>query len=577
VTDRQPGLARNLARLANGLSPERRAQAMRLAFLIAASAVVELLTLAAVVAFIAAMAGAEVRPPRPLAMIHAGPVALPTLAAVFAACALAAGAVRLLLNRAGQAFAFAVGQELGVAVYARTLAQPYRAHLDQNPSDAIAGVTKVQMLIWQALIPLISGASAAVIAVAIFVGLLFIAPLVAMVCAGVLLCAYLAVTRLTAAALRRNSACISQGQTDRVQTLREGLGGIREVITGDLQSAYVEAFSRIEERLRRAQAANAFLTTTPRFVIEAVAMALVAAVAALLGARSGGVMGVLPVLGAVLFGAQRLLPLAQQVYVAWAQLSGAGQSIRDVLSLLDRPAARPAADGEAVPFRTAITLVDVGFAYGPGLPPVLDGVDLVIPKGARIGVVGRTGSGKSTLLDLVTGLIEPSRGEIRVDGRPLTAARVSAWRRQIAYVSQHVFLADATVAENIAFGVERARIDETRLRLAAAVAGLDEVVAGLARGFDTRVGDRGARLSGGQRQRIGIARAIYKGASVLVFDEATSALDDDTEAAILRAMEDLAADATVIMIAHRKGSLAGCDQIWRLAGGKLTPVAGAPI
>ncbi len=199
----------------------------------------------------------------------------------------------------------------------------------------------------------------------------------------------------------------------------------------------------------------------------------------------------------------------------------------------------------------------------------LDGINLEIPKGARVGIAGKTGSGKSTRMDLIRALLEPDEGEVRVDGVLLDTRTRPAWQRNIAHVPQFIYLADTTIAENIAFGVRRNEIDQARVRRAAEQAELSDVIAGLPHGLDTRIGERGVQLSGGQRQRVGIARALYKQASVLVFDEATSALDGETESAVMAAIDRLDDDLTILIIAHRLSTLAGCDMIVRLEAGRV--------
>jgi ATP-binding cassette subfamily B protein len=200
---------------------------------------------------------------------------------------------------------------------------------------------------------------------------------------------------------------------------------------------------------------------------------------------------------------------------------------------------------------------------------VLDGLDMSIPKGARIGLVGSTGAGKSTALDLLMGLLLPTEGEILVDGEAVVGKRIRAWQTTIAHVPQSIYLADTTVAENIAFGVAREAIDLERVKRAARRAQIAEFIEGLADGYDASVGERGIRLSGGQRQRIGIARALYKQASVLVFDEATSALDNATEQTVMDAIDGLDRDLTIILIAHRLSSVRRCDSIAELQHGRL--------
>jgi ATP-binding cassette subfamily B protein len=320
--------------------------------------------------------------------------------------------------------------------------------------------------------------------------------------------------------------------------------------------------------LRRALAINAMISQGPRFAIEAAGIIAIALVALWMSLQPGGIVAALPVLGALALGSQRLLPLVQQAYNGWSSALGNAQVLRDIAAIIDVPVAPEPPSGGALPFHKEISLNGVSFGYAGG-KSVLDDAWLSIPRGSRIGVVGPTGGGKSTLLDLIMGLLEPDRGEIRVDGRALDASSRPLWRSQIAHVPQSIFLLDDTIAANIAFGIRRAAVDLEKVRACAAAAQLGDFIHELPAGLATRVGERGIRLSGGQRQRIGLARALYKGAPVLILDEATSALDETTEAAVIESIMALGRGTTLIMVAHRRSTLDGCERILHVAGGRV--------
>jgi ATP-binding cassette subfamily B protein len=347
------------------------------------------------------------------------------------------------------------------------------------------------------------------------------------------------------------------------------------VLLDNAQQVYVREFANIDLQLSRAQGSNALVAVTPRFVAEAMGIVLITMLAVVLYHQDGGPTASLPVLGALALGAQRLLPLIQQSYFGWASVTGFRSQLFEIVALLQQPMPTKTA-AEPLPLLNSLVELDaVDFTHSSDQHFALQKVSVSIPKGARVGFVGKSGSGKTTLVNLIMGLLDPSSGEIRVDGHSLTSSNKQSWQMQVAHVPQSIFLIDGSIAENIAFGIPAEEIDKDRLREVCRLAELGEFIEGLPSGYSTSVGERGVRLSGGQIQRIGLARALYKNATVLVLDEATSALDDATEANIIEAVQRLGRGYTILMIAHRTTTLRECDIVYRLDAGKVVE-SGAP-
>jgi ATP-binding cassette, subfamily B, bacterial PglK len=304
-----------------------------------------------------------------------------------------------------------------------------------------------------------------------------------------------------------------------------------------------------------------------------VSLILIALVVIIVAERAGGLTAAVPVLGMFALGAKKLSAADSANLQRLGKEHGQPRGpVRPGRAARVAPPPRYRRSMSQPCRSNTIALDNVGFAYTSDRGPAVSAVSLEIPKGARVGLAGKTGSGKSTLMDLILGLLEPSEGEIRIDGVTLTAANRPAWQKNIAHVPQFIYLSDASIAENIAFGVRRRDIDMAQVRRAAEQAELAEVVAALPQGYETRIGERGIQLSGGQRQRIGIARALYKQASVLVFDEATSALDTETETAVMESVDRLDRSLTILIIAHRLSTLEGCDFVLRLEAGRLAAI-----
>jgi ATP-binding cassette subfamily B protein len=460
-------------------------------------------------------------------------------------------------------------------VYRRTLYQPYSIHVVRSSSDVISGIiNKVGSTVLGVVLPVLTLVSSSLLVLAIMLTLIAINATVALIAIVGFGLSYGLITTIFRRRLRANSLRIAREHSQMIRTLQEGLGGIRDVLLDGTQPIYCEAYRRSDRQLRRAQGSNVFLAQSPRFALESIGMVLIAALAFTLSRNAGGIAAGLPALGALALGAQRLLPAMQQAYASWATIAGNHASLVDTLDLLDQPIPDETLAPQPPPLRLqkAVSFRGIRFRYTVAGPWILDGLELDIPKGAKVGFVGQTGSGKSTALDIFMGLLTPTEGLVLVDGEALAGQRLRSWQRSIAHVPQSIFLADVSFAQNIAFGVPDRDIDMARVREAARQAQIAEFIEGRPGGYDGVVGERGIQLSGGQRQRIGIARALYRNGSVLVLDEATSALDNSTEQSVMEAIASLPGELTVLIIAHRLSTVSRCDFLVELDGGKITAV-----
>lgn len=562
--------------------PRRRKQAVVILMLMLVSALLEVVSLGAVLPFLAVLTAPDKIFTYPMVQQLSDLIGVETaaqlvlpLAAAFALAALVSGAVRLLVLWANNRLAFAVGADISGEIFLRTLYQPYHIHLGRNSSVVLSGITQKAGAASAVLLALLTLVSSLAMFVAIMATLIAIdlnVALLAGLCFGG---AYVLIAYVTRWRLVRNGQLVAREQTNIIKVVQEGLGGIRDVLLDGTQSVYCEQYRRANTTLRYAQGENMFMAGAPRLAMEALGMALIAGLALFISRQPGGVSAALPVLGALALGAQRLLPTFQQTYGAWATIAGNQVPVIEAMELLDQPVPSEAKTSAPSPlnFLKEIRFESTRFRYAKEGPWVLDGLDLTISKGARLGIIGGTGSGKSTALDILLGLLEPTEGEVLVDGLPMRGARLRAWQRSIAHVPQSIYLTDASIAENIAFGVPREKIDMDYMHRAAGEAQLAKFIEELPDAYDTRVGERGVRLSGGQRQRLGIARAIYKKASVLVLDEATSALDNLTEQAVMGAIAGINRDTTILIIAHRLTTVRGCDQIVELRDGRAIAYA----
>ena len=568
-----------LNRLWQHMTTRRHTQFWLLLILMIAASFAEIISIGAVLPFLGALTapGRIFEHPVAQPFIHALGVAsanqlLFPLTLAFGFAAVMAGGMRALLLWTSLRFSFAVGADISNTIYRRTLYQPYAIHVTRNSSEVVNGIaTKVGEVIFYILMPTLNLISASVILIVVLAGLLYIFPGIALIAFGCFALVYAFIVGVTRNRLKVDSQHIAHESTNVIKFLHEGLGGIRDVLINGSQEVFCAIYRNADEILRRAQGNNQFASQAPRYFMEAMAMLLIATLAYVLSQQPDGIATAIPMLAAMALGMQRVLPASQQAYAAWSTIQGAQASLQDALTLLDQPlpdyAGQP--DANPLPFRNQISLKNIAFRYSEQAPWILKDIDIVIKKGSRVGFIGTTGSGKSTLLDIIMGLLQPTEGFFKVDDLQISADNNRNWQAHIAHVPQAIFLADSNIEQNIAFGVQEDQIDHERVRHAARKAQISEIIDTWPNQYQTLVGERGVQLSGGQRQRIGIARALYKHADVLIFDEATSALDNETEEAVMQAIEGLSEEITILIIAHRLTTIKNCTQVFELDKGLL--------
>ena len=564
----------NFKQLWHHLSKRRTKQLVLLLLLMIITSILEVVSLGAVLPFLSVLTAPEqifqheyaqplisalaLREPIQLIL----PITLLFIIAVFVA-----GIVRLLLLYVMTRLSYAIGADLSINIYHRTLYQPYAIHVARNSSEVINGIiTKTNVVIQQILTPVLILISSITILVGIVTALFFIninVALSASIGFGLL---YWLVIRYTKNHLKNNSQIIADQSTQMLKSLQEGLGGIRDVLIDGTQKFYCQLYRNADLPLRRASGNNHFISGSPKYVMEAIGMILIAGLAYILTQQQGCMATAIPVLGALALGAQKLLPVLQQAYGSYSVIKGAKSSFEDVLYLLDQslPEYENQPTPKAIQFDKEIKLTNLSFRYTQESPWILKNINLSLEKGSRIGFIGSTGSGKSTLLDIVMGLLPATEGDLFIDQQPINDKSRRSWQMNIAHVPQNIYLSDSSIEENIAFGVSKDKIDRQRVRKAAQQAQIAQLIEQWQEGYQTFVGERGVRLSGGQRQRIGIARALYKKASVLIFDEATSALDNETEREVMEAIKNLDGEITILIIAHRLTTLKDCDKVVKL-------------
>jgi ABC-type multidrug transport system fused ATPase/permease subunit len=451
--------------------------------------------------------------------------------------------------------------------------QPYSWFLNRNSADLGKTIlSEVAEVIGKSLMPTITLITQGTVAFCMLIMLLIIDVKLAIIIGITFGISYWLVFNATSGVLSKIGEDRYRTNQDRFTAVNEAFGAFKEVKISGLEEAYINRFTTPAHAFAYQHATAQVITQLPRFALEGIAFGGMILVVLYLIAQNGNFNAALPTISLYALAGYRLMPAFQQIYAAVTQIRFSGPALdslhNDLMMLKPKNTLRKQ---DEVHLKEYISLENISYHYPNSKSKTLKNINFKIPAKSTVGFVGTTGSGKTTTVDLILGLLEAQEGTLKVDGQVITEKNRRAWQRCIGYVPQQIYLADDTVAANIALGVDPKKIDQFALERAAKIANLHNfVIAELPNQYQTVVGERGIRLSGGQRQRIGIARALYKFPQVLILDEATSALDNITEQAVMEAVYNLGHEITIILIAHRLSTVEACDTIFLFDNGSLS-------
>ena len=449
------------------------------------------------------------------------------------------------------------------------LNQNYSFFIQRNSADLTKILLNdVDQVVWGVIKPVLAILAYGLIIVAMIVLLIFYDPMMALTTAGVIVTFYALMFYIVKNFMKRISKEFSKANQERYQSCQEVFGGIKDVMINHAHDYYYERFDRNSRIYARHYASQESLGQIPLHIIETIGYGCLILLAIFLVLQDYSVGTILPVIGLYGVAAYRMLPAAQNIYRAITTYKFSEHILNGVIQEfeLDSKDQKQRTNIETIEFSHSLELVDVSFSYPNQLEKkILQNVDIKITKNTSLGITGKSGSGKSTLMDIMLGLLQPTSGVLRIDGKVIEEVNIQSWQSLIGYVPQFIYLADMTVAENIAFGVAKDKIDFELLEKSARLAQIhDFFTQNLKDGYNTMIGECGVLLSGGQRQRLGIARALYRQPQVIFMDEATSALDIETEKAVNEAIQSLNGKMTMVIIAHRESAIRKCNQIFVL-------------
>ena len=469
-------------------------------------------------------------------------------------------------------FVFMREHSIGVRMFEGYLNQPYSWFLDRNSSELGKNLlSELRELLSKMLLPVINLISQGTVSLLMLIMLLIVDFKLAATVAVVLGLFYGSIYKSISKLLLRMGSMRYDSNRERYKVATESLFAIKEVKIGGVEDLYIQRFDSSAKEFAKNESQLKTITALPRYALEAIAFGGMVLVLLSVLDDKNGVAQILPIVALYAFAGYRLLPAMQSVYSNLTSLRFSKTIIDELykeisgLGKVDKKK-----DGENISLLDKITLNNVSFNYPGTDSNVLNDISLTIPANNMVGFVGLTGSGKTTLVDIILGLLEPKKGSLMVDDIEINTKNINNWQSKLGYVPQQISLIDASLAENIAFGVKQDEINMETVQNVSRIASLHDFVNdNLMDGYSTAIGERGVKLSGGQRQRVGIARALYHNPSVLVLDEATSALDNTTERVVMDSIKRLGQEITIIIIAHRLSTIRDCDAIYHLDKGSI--------
>lgn len=565
-------------RLLRYISPYRRLQCMILLCVMVASVFADILSIGILLPFLSLLLSPEDAHQSIFLIELAGflGVAISSLSlGVLSACvmilAVCSGIARLFLIWLQARISASIGGDLSTLVFDKTIRKEYSYHSTMNSSFIISGVDKASSLVGGLIQPTAQIISSALLILTTFAIAASYQPFMSFAAVGIITFIYVLVILCLKPALTKSSVVIGLKSAHLIKIVQEGLGAVKEVKLNSLEPYFVSKYSNAQVSFQRASADVQLMSSSPKYLLETIVFCLMALLAYHFSESFKQGSDLLPVLGALTIGAQKLLPAFQQTYYAWSAIQGGKASAIDALDFLslDSSINVHAQSSDIIEFKTTISLQDVSFKYPNEDHSVIQNVTVNVSKGDVLGLIGSSGSGKSTLMDIMMGLKFPDNGKVTIDDVELNVSNVAAWHQVISHVPQSIFLVDGTAEENIAFGVEHSSIDKHRVRSLMEQLQLDELGTETIPFETTQVGERGRMVSGGQAQRIGIARALYRNVNTLFFDEATSALDRINERKFIEVVKNIAPDVTIILIAHDSSLLDFCNIRLDVKSGKV--------
>lgn len=547
-------------------------------FLMLFSSVAEVISIGSVIPFIKVLTEPELvmsysflQPILGFLNIQSSSELLLPVALFFSLMVLLAGMLRIIFLYSINKFSFSVGLDLGGLAFKKTLHKNFLDHIDTPSSKVISIITqKIHLTIFNIIIPILNIINSLILGIAIFITLFIFNPSLSIFSLLFFGVTYFIFDFFTKKRKLQDSLITSKSMNNVIKILQESLNNIRNIIIDNSYNDYLDLFKKTDRDLKQAQLNISFFSQFPKFVIESIGIIFIIIAVVILYSKNSNISDVLIPISVLALSAQKLLPLLQKIYHSWYVIKSNLVAFSELIDLLD------SSDNDKKPikqltFNKRILLNNISFKYKKNNSYVLQETSLEINKGDIIGVIGETGSGKSTLIDIVLGLAPPTNGSIIVDDHAIDFNKHQFSLKNACYVPQNIFLSDASIKSNIHFG-NNSQLSMNKVIKSCKKANLHDHIMTLENQYESEIGELGSKLSGGQKQKLAFARLFYKNFNFIILDESTSALDSKTEELLIKEINELSKNKTIIMIAHRMSSLKNCNKIIEVKNKKIINV-----
>jgi ATP-binding cassette, subfamily B, bacterial PglK len=486
---------------------------------------------------------------------------------LFVSIVLISGVMRLVYIKNSNKLSDKITSDFRIKIFNFLINQDYSYYFKHGTNEIMSNLTQKTQSFTTIVFAAMNIFNAILILIAVICVLTINEPLYTLIVILTIAIFFTTIFKIKSRSVLKKGQNINLNQNIIVDTFESTVGYLQEVLVYNLRNFFLKTLTKVSKEIAISSSEIRSIGMTPRIYLETFLIISVVLLVYFLNLTERSLLLNISYLAVLAYGAQKCLPLVNSIYNLSISFKSSTPTVLSFLEILDNEKLdleKKSDSLELLEFDKEINLEKIFFRYNKSLPPVLNNLNLIINKGEKIAIKGKTGTGKSTLINLILGLVEPTQGKLLIDGTEINSTNKKNWQKNVAIVPQTVFLNNSSILENIALGENFNEINFEKVKNSAKISCISDFIESLPNKYKEKVGEKGVRLSGGQKQRIGLARALYRDPNVLVLDEPSNALDLKTENQVMKKLTSLSKKVTIIMISHSDNSLKFFDRIFNL-------------